>query len=70
MLALQINRHHTGNLSDKEALRAHVEQMSPDKKREFVAAALQLLAARTLLDEAEDQAFYLEPVRNKRASLN
>jgi hypothetical protein len=34
------------DLARKEALRAHVDQLSPDKQREFVLAALLLIKSR------------------------
>jgi hypothetical protein len=51
MTALQITRHNASELSPKEALRAQIDMLSLDKQREFVAAALQLIAARQLLSD-------------------
>jgi hypothetical protein len=64
MFALQINRHSTAHLSPKEALRTHVDQLSPAQQREFIAAALQLIATRAMMDEAEAIADYLQPVHH------
>jgi hypothetical protein len=53
---------HTTTLSPKEALRAHVDQLSPAQQRAFVAAALALLAARNMLDEVEETIYRIQPL--------
>jgi hypothetical protein len=65
MNAQQINRHRTGKLSPKEALRAHIDQLSLEKQREFIAAALQLIIARPTLCEVEIPAYQPVPARKR-----
>jgi energy-coupling factor transporter ATP-binding protein EcfA2 len=55
MPSLLINHHRFTAHSAKQALRAHVEQLSPAKQREFIDCALHLIAERILLDEVEAQ---------------
>jgi hypothetical protein len=45
MLTAQIHPHPI-KVSPKEALYAYVDQLSPEQQREFVVAALQLIASR------------------------
>ena len=52
---------HTTTLSPKDLLRAHVERLSPAQQREFIAAALELIALRDMLDEVEVTASRLQP---------
>lgn len=55
MQSLPIHRRHAGSYSAKQALRAHVAQLSPAKQREFIDCALHLIAERILMDEVETQ---------------
>lgn len=55
-------RYHTMPRSPKEVLRAHVDQLSPAQQREFIAVALELIAARDLLDEVEDTVARIQPL--------
>jgi hypothetical protein len=52
MLPLPIKRQHDTTVDPKQVLRAHIDQLSADKQREFVASAFQLIAARTAKREA------------------
>ena len=62
MYALQNNRRHADIIA-KQVLRAHVDQLSPAKQREFIAVAFGLIAKRTGVSEAEMRARYLPRVR-------
>jgi hypothetical protein len=53
MFALAINRNRTTKLSPKELLRHHIDALSLDQQWEFIASALQLMAARPQLRQAE-----------------
>lgn len=68
MNTLQINCHRTADLSAKEALRAHIEQLSLEMQQEFVALALQLIAARPTPCEVELPAYQSLPVRMRPIS--
>ena len=46
MHTLQIKRSTDSEVDQKQALRAHIEQLPVEKQREFVAAAFQLLGDR------------------------
>ena len=61
MLATQPTHLQCTDLSPKEALRAHVDQLSPAQQREFVAAALGLIATRNMLDEVEETVYRSQP---------
>lgn len=50
-------------LHSKEALRVHVNQLSLDKQREFVAVALQLIAERPQYTEPEINPDYRQFLR-------
>jgi hypothetical protein len=67
MNAPQINRHRTADLSPKEVLRAHIEQLSLDMQREFVAIALQLIAARPTPCEVDLPAY--QPIVARKFSV-
>jgi hypothetical protein len=66
MLALQINRHRRSNMTPKQALRAHFDRMSPEKRREFIDSALQLIAERILLDEVADEVDAIQSLQGQR----
>jgi hypothetical protein len=66
MLALQLNRHRRSHITPKQALRAHFERMSPDKRREFIDAALQLIAERIFLDEVADEVDAMQSLQGRR----
>jgi hypothetical protein len=66
MLALQINRHRRSHMTPKQALRAHFDQMSPEKRREFVDLAMQLIAERTLMDEVADEVDAIQFLQGRR----
>ena len=51
MLPLQIKRQRATEADPKQVLRAHVDRLPPDKQREFIAVALQLIAKRTSMSE-------------------
>jgi hypothetical protein len=53
---------HTTTQSPKEALRAHIDQLSPAQQRAFIAAALALIAARNMLDEVEETIYRVQPL--------
>jgi hypothetical protein len=53
MLPLKIKRQRDSEVDPKQVLRAHVEGLSRDKQREFIAFALQLIAERANMIEAE-----------------
>ncbi len=53
MNTLKIKRQSVTNVDPKQALRAHVDLLPPQKQREFVASALQLIAKRTATSEAK-----------------
>ncbi len=55
MLPLQIKRQRDTNVDPKQVLRAHIDQLSLDRQREFVAIAFQLIAARSNMSEAESR---------------
>jgi hypothetical protein len=57
MYVLQTNRRHADIIA-KQVLRAHVDQLPPAKKREFIAVAFELIAKRTRMSEAEMRARY------------
>jgi hypothetical protein len=44
--SLQITRYANPEIDPKQALRAHVDQLSVEQQREFIAAAYQLLGDR------------------------
>ena len=46
MSPLQIKRHRYTDVDPKQALRTHIEHLSPEIQREFIASALQLMAKR------------------------
>ncbi len=52
MSFLQIKRQRTTDVDPKQLLRAHVDQLPLEKQRAFVAAAFQLIAARTDTSDA------------------
>ena len=58
MLPLQIKRQRSTKADPKEVLRAHVDRLPPDKQREFIASAFQLIAKRSDMNQAEIQARY------------
>ncbi len=47
MNARQSHQHHVDHQASKEALRAHVDQLPPEKQYEFVLTALQLISDRS-----------------------
>lgn len=51
MQTIQINRHRTSDLSAKEELRAHIDQLSLEMQCQFVAVALKLIANRPALND-------------------
>jgi hypothetical protein len=53
MTTLSTNRHSSTKQSPKDILRHHIEQLSLDQQWEFIVCALQLIAARPVLREAE-----------------
>jgi hypothetical protein len=53
MSSLQIKRKHDTNDDPKQVLRAHIDRLPPEKQREFIASALQLMAERTRMSEAK-----------------
>jgi hypothetical protein len=53
MCPLKIKRQPDTNVDPKQALRAHIDQLPPEKQREFVASALQLIAKRTAMSDAK-----------------
>ena len=61
MFATQPTHLHSTNLSPKETLRAHVDQLSLTQQREFVAAALGLIATRNMMDEVEETVSRSQP---------
>jgi hypothetical protein len=62
MLPLQSKHQHVTEVDPKELLRAHVYQLPPDKQREFVAVALQLIAKRFGMNEAAIMVRYAQHV--------
>jgi hypothetical protein len=57
------NPYRRNDVESKEALRAHVDQLSPDKQREFVAVALQLISERFHYREPEIHPNYRQFLR-------
>lgn len=53
MPPLQIKRQRDTDVDPKQVLRAHINQLPPEKQREFIASALQLIAERTSMGEAK-----------------
>ena len=53
MLPLPTKRLRATPVDPKQVLRAHIDQLSADKQREFIASAFQLIAARTAKRDAE-----------------
>jgi hypothetical protein len=58
MLPLKIKRQRDTEVDPKQVLRAHVDRLPPDKQREFIAVAFQLIAKRTDMSEPETRASY------------
>jgi hypothetical protein len=58
MLPLQIKRQRYSSIHDKQLLRTHIDGLPLDKQREFVATALQLIAERTNMSDAEVKASF------------
>lgn len=58
MLPLQIKRQRYSSIDDKQLLRTHIDRLPLDKQREFVATALQLIAERTGMSDAEVKASF------------
>ena len=70
MQSLPINHHRFTSYSAKQALRAHVEQLSPAQQREFIDCALHLIAERILMDEVEAQLRPRPHARPRRITFN
>jgi hypothetical protein len=58
MPVLQIKRKLDPNVDPKQVLRKYVDQLPPDKQREFIASAFQLITKRTSMHDAEIRANY------------
>jgi hypothetical protein len=58
MSVLQIKRQLDPNVDPKQVLRTYVDQLPPDKQREFIASAFQLIAERTGMSDAEIRTNY------------
>lgn len=58
MRPLQIKHQRNTEVDPKQALRAHVDRLPPNKQREFITSAFQLIAKRTSMSEAEIGARY------------
>jgi hypothetical protein len=58
MFALQNNRRRYADMIAKQVLRAHVDQLTPAKQREFIAVAFHLIARRTHVSKVETGARY------------
>lgn len=63
MPALHVPYRRYNYLDTKEALRVHVDHLSLDKQREFVAVALQLMADRPQYTEPEINPDYRQFLR-------
>jgi hypothetical protein len=61
MPILQIKRQLDPNIDPKQVLRTYVDQLPPDKQREFITLAFQLIAERTSMPDAEIQANLQHP---------
>jgi hypothetical protein len=61
MPVLQIKRQLDPNVDPKQVLRKYVDQLPPDKQREFIASAFQLIDERTRMSNVEIRANYQQP---------